>query len=124
MRMTRSPGAKSSSAPMESGVTSVIVIPRRRICVTAGVTANSYIQIIQREISDFRAVGAIAQYSKGLHSKRFVRAVAVLSKEPRVRSLTSQPIGHSFGAISDYKPKVGDATVRVLLSILLASFFF
>src|SRR5205823_8612183 len=100
--MTRSPGAKSSSAPMESGVTSVIVIPRRRICVTAGVTANSYIQLIQKEISDFRAVGAIAQYSKRLYSKRFVRAVAA-SFRGLARSLTSQPIGHSFGAISYHK---------------------
>src|SRR4030095_4759203 len=40
--MIRSPGSRSSSAPIEPLVTSGIETPRRRICVTAGVTANSY----------------------------------------------------------------------------------
>src|SRR6476619_7002225 len=42
--MIRSPDSRSISAPKLSGATSQISTPRRRMLVTAGVTANSYIQ--------------------------------------------------------------------------------
>src|SRR5687768_15558598 len=41
--MIRSPASSSNSAPRLSGTTSEISTPRRRMFVTAGVTANSYI---------------------------------------------------------------------------------
>src|ERR1041384_3812028 len=41
--MIRSPDSRSISAPRLSGATSEISTPRRRMLVTAGVTANSYI---------------------------------------------------------------------------------